>query len=111
MENNSKYILNPESGRYIAVGGSLHRKLIRQGRMEPMAFSSRTPTKAYNMHKTDYSKPITQQAPKPQPVKPQPEPEPQQSSYSGILRMIESSVDKGDDKFKNELFNMLSKKI
>jgi hypothetical protein len=40
-----KYILNPKSNRYITYNGSLHRRLIKQGELAPVAFSQRTPVK------------------------------------------------------------------
>lgn len=45
MSSNTAYILNPTSGRYIVKGGTLHRRLIRQGKMPAVELSSRVPTR------------------------------------------------------------------
>ena len=40
-----KYVLNTTSGRYILKGGTLHRRLIRQGKMPSQEFGDRKATK------------------------------------------------------------------
>lgn len=43
MSDIKGYILNPESGRYIVHGGTLHRKLIKTGKLPPVMFEQRNP--------------------------------------------------------------------
>jgi hypothetical protein len=92
-ENDNKYLFNPVSGRYILKGGTLHRRLIRQGKMEPIEFSKRTPNKnrrnvndkpsrASGTNKQNYSivKPGTQRETQPRDI---PKRTKQKYQYSG----------------------------
>lgn len=93
-ENEKKYIFNSESGRYILKGGSLHRRLIRLGKMEPIELSKRTP-----MRQKDIKPKVTSKKTIKKPLR--------KTDNDNLFEHLTNKLKSNDNEFKSEFLSFL----